>query len=618
MQVQRRLGQHEPKGGTAPLPQAHAKIEQRGHPHPLQRRRVRTLGRDMGEDAVVDSLGMNGVSYGGSCGRNEAVDKHRDLLVSRGDQCAQHRGDLASPQAGEYGERIGETFTMESQSTIDGRCLALQPRIVDARAAADPVGAAAAIKRGIDRRRNGGIADAHFADGKAVGTAGDGLHAVRDGRRAHPVVHGRRKGDIPGGQVQREFEHPKIQLMQSADLADGRPAGGKVGDHLRSDLTRKSGNALVGYTVISGKNRHHRIVEGRLRLALPSGQPLNQFLHAAERARGLCQLAIADAHGIDSFLVAVRHQQEKIEHFGKRIGRHWLASTGGEWEKSATCREALGKCKLATEGAPAPRPTNDNRPAPAGFRFAEDLLMSIRFFSRLPTGNAPHERPDLNRMAPVLPLAGLIILLPSVAVFLLLQWLGAPSYFAAAFAVMTIVIINGGMAEDALADAADGLFGGCTAERRLEIMKDSRHGTYGVCAIVLLLLLRVTAIGSVPNALEAAGILLTAPILARNGASCLTLFLPPARTIGVSSDSGTVSRRSFLIGMAAAIVVSFATAGFAVGILGLLAAYALAALVAWGWITICRKLIGGQTGDMIGGMQSLLEIAVLTAFMVFV
>jgi adenosylcobinamide-GDP ribazoletransferase len=64
--------------------------------------------------------------------------------------------------------------------------------------------------------------------------------------------------------------------------------------------------------------------------------------------------------------------------------------------------------------------------------------------------------------------------------------------------------------------------------------------------------------------------------------------------------------------------VSFATAGFAVGVLGLVAAFGLGALVALGWSNLCRRLIGGQTGDLIGALQALLEIAALTAFMVFV
>lgn len=273
---------------------------------------------------------------------------------------------------------------------------------------------------------------------------------------------------------------------------------------------------------------------------------------------------------------------------------------------------------MTDEGPPAPRPTNDNRPPATALNFGDELVMGVRFFSRLPTGNTPHQRPNLDRMALTLPLTSVVIGVIPVAVLLLLEWAGTPTFFAAVIAVASLIIVTGAMSEDALADAADGLFGGPTIEQRLDIMKDSRHGTYGVCAIVVLLAARIAAVGSVTSPLEAAAILLTAPLLGRSGALWLSVALPAARSGGAAATAGQVSQRNFLIGIGIAAIVSFATAGFAVGILGLVAAFALAAAVAWGWTTLCRKLIGGQTGDLIGALQALLEIAALTAFMIFV
>ena len=103
-----------------------------------------------------------------------------------------------------------------------------------------------------------------------------------------------------------------------------------------------------------------------------------------------------------------------------------------------------------------------------------------------------------------------------------------------------------------------------------------------------------------------------------SGALWLTIALPAARSGGAAATAGQVTPRNFVIGMAITVIVSFATAGFAVGLLGLVLAYGLCALVALGWVVICRRLIGGQTGDLIGALQALLEIAALTAFMVFV
>jgi adenosylcobinamide-GDP ribazoletransferase len=266
---------------------------------------------------------------------------------------------------------------------------------------------------------------------------------------------------------------------------------------------------------------------------------------------------------------------------------------------------------------PKPRPTNDNSPAKPDFRLQDDLLMGLRFYSRLPTGRAPHVRPNLSRMAMALPLTSVVIGLGPAAVLLALEWLNVPHYFAAAVAVAALVIVTGAMAEDALADAADGLFGAATIEERLSIMKDSRHGTYGVSAIVLLLLIRITAIGAIANPLAAAGVWLAATLMARSGALWLTVALPPARSGGAAATAGQVSRQAFGVGAVFMVVLSFVLAGFAVSVFGLIVAYGLGALVVWGWITLCRRLIGGQTGDLIGALQALIEVAVLTGFMIF-
>ncbi len=243
--------------------------------------------------------------------------------------------------------------------------------------------------------------------------------------------------------------------------------------------------------------------------------------------------------------------------------------------------------------------------------------MGLRFYSRLPTGGAPHLRPNLSRMAMALPFTSLVIGLGPAAILLGLEWLGAPHLFAAAVAVAGMVLVTGAMAEDALADAADGLFGAQTVEERLAIMKDSRHGSYGVCAIVLLLLIRVTAVGSIGNPLAAAGVWLAAGVMARSGALWLTAALPPARSGGAAATAGQVSRQAFGIGAVFMVALSFVLAAFAVGVFGLIVAFAVGGLVVWGWVSVCRRLIGGQTGDLIGALQALLEAGVLAAFMTF-
>jgi len=256
----------------------------------------------------------------------------------------------------------------------------------------------------------------------------------------------------------------------------------------------------------------------------------------------------------------------------------------------------------------------------AGGGLAADFVMALRFFSRLPTGSSPHEKPELDRIAMALPFASLAIGIGPALVLVGAGFLGLPAYFAAALAVAVAVIAGGAMAEDAIADAADGLFGGQTRERRLEIMKDSRHGTYGVAALCLFLLLRITALGSVVAAqpLAAAAIWLAAGVGARSGALWLPLALPAARAEGASATAGLVSRRGFAVGAVLALVLFFILAGPATSIVAMVVAVVLALAVIAGWAALCRRLVGGQTGDLIGALIALLEIALLGALVAFV
>jgi len=268
-----------------------------------------------------------------------------------------------------------------------------------------------------------------------------------------------------------------------------------------------------------------------------------------------------------------------------------------------------------------PVPRAAERPPEGGSRLGlrDDLIMALRFFSRLPTGDSPHARPDLGRIAMALPLAALVMgALPA----LLLVGGGAaglPGYFAAALAVAAMVAVGGGMMEDSLADAADGLFGGTTPARRLEILKDSRHGTYGVAALCLFLVLRITALGTltVNNPLAAMGLWLSANIAGRSGAMWVAVALPPARKDGASASAGPLPASRFVVGAALAALLAFIAGAPFSSLLGVVLALFAVALIVWGWAALCRRLVGGQTGDLIGAAAGLGEIAALTILLIF-
>ena len=270
---------------------------------------------------------------------------------------------------------------------------------------------------------------------------------------------------------------------------------------------------------------------------------------------------------------------------------------------------------IAAETVAASRPAA----VPGGMGLMDDFVMAMRFFSRLPTGGSPHQKPELNRIAMALPLASLAIGILPALLLIGAALIGLPAYFAAALAVGAMVLISGAMAEDALADAADGLFGGHTAARRLEIMKDSRHGTYGVAALCLLLVLKVSALGAVAavSPLAAGSIWLAASIMGRSGALWLAVALPAARPDGISAAAGAVSGRSFAVGAVFALVLLFVLAGPATSLVALGCTIVVAMAAIAGWLALCQRLVGGQTGDLIGALGAVLEIAVLAALLPF-
>ena len=245
--------------------------------------------------------------------------------------------------------------------------------------------------------------------------------------------------------------------------------------------------------------------------------------------------------------------------------------------------------------------------------------MGLRFYSRLPTDDRPFEKPDLTRIALGLPFTSFVIGIGPALLLLLGALVGLPGLMAATLAVGAMIAVTGAMGEDALGDTADGLIGGSTIERRLEIMKDSRHGTYGVSAMVLFIAVRITALGSLAaiNPLAAAGVWLAVTILGRSGALWLTVDLHPAREGGASASVGRLRRGGFLIGAGFAALLAFVFAAPFTSLLGVVLAVLVAAGVALGWSQICRRLIGGQTGDLIGALGALIEIASLTVLMIF-
>ncbi|MCZ6764473.1 MAG: adenosylcobinamide-GDP ribazoletransferase [Alphaproteobacteria bacterium] len=198
--------------------------------------------------------------------------------------------------------------------------------------------------------------------------------------------------------------------------------------------------------------------------------------------------------------------------------------------------------------------------------------------------------------------AGLVLFLASV--------FSLPAPIAAGLALACAVLLTGALHEDGLAVVADGFGGGATAERTLEIMRDSRIGTYGTLALIFSVGLKWLLLTSIATAGPTGAILalITAHTLSRAILPPAMTILPPARGDGLGATAGRPGwPRSVGAAALGSAVVIVLLPYFA---LGAIAATALGGVII-GWIAWRR--IGGQTGDVLGAIQQICEIFILMA-----
>jgi adenosylcobinamide-GDP ribazoletransferase len=239
---------------------------------------------------------------------------------------------------------------------------------------------------------------------------------------------------------------------------------------------------------------------------------------------------------------------------------------------------------------------------------ANDLKESLRFLTRLPMGLVmPDGDADLTRATWAFPLAGVAVGLIGAAIYVLSHQLGLPAWIAAALAVAATLAVTGCLHEDGLADTADGFGGGDTRERKLEIMRDSRIGTYGVCALMLSILLRVAALAAFANPAPAVWALIAAHGGARATLPLFMALVPPARRDGLAYAAGRPSSERVITASVLGILILAIALGPAHGIAALIFLLVIIALMAW--LSVVQ--IEGQTGDVLGAVEQVSEIVIL-------
>jgi adenosylcobinamide-GDP ribazoletransferase len=250
---------------------------------------------------------------------------------------------------------------------------------------------------------------------------------------------------------------------------------------------------------------------------------------------------------------------------------------------------------------------------------AIDLAHCVRFYSRLPVPALPweqdaHAPPSFPRMLRMIPVAGLVLGLLPAAVLGLALLIDLGPWLAATLSVATMVLTTGALHEDGLADTADSV-GGTTREKRLEIMRDSRIGSFGASALFLALALRIGALAALTARIDGAAVLaaiLVVASLSRTAGLMPLVFLPPARPDGMSQAVGQPARRTFWRagGIAAVLaIVLGALADLPAG--GIALMLALSGLSGLALTRFAKRHLGGQTGDIAGAAQQVAEVAAL-------
>lgn len=237
-------------------------------------------------------------------------------------------------------------------------------------------------------------------------------------------------------------------------------------------------------------------------------------------------------------------------------------------------------------------------------RVLAELAAAFSLLTRLPVPTR-HEAPS-PRAAWAWPVAGAVIGALAATATTAALALSLPAGVAAGIALVTAALLTGGLHEDGLADTADGLMGGQTKERRLEIMKDSRIGSYGTLALLLITLIRWSALTALVGAGHHWPALIAAGALSRAPMAVLIATLPNARGTGLSHLTGRPPRSATLAALGIAAAIALLATGLTLVPMALAAA-ATTALLARAAI----KGIGGQTGDILGASQQLAEAAAL-------
>jgi adenosylcobinamide-GDP ribazoletransferase len=243
------------------------------------------------------------------------------------------------------------------------------------------------------------------------------------------------------------------------------------------------------------------------------------------------------------------------------------------------------------------------------------LLTAFQYFTRIPMPRwVGHDGAQLSGTLRYFPFVGIVVGATAAACVWACARVFSPT-LAVLLSTAVTVVLTGAFHEDGLADTADGLGGGHTRERALEIMKDSRIGAFGALALILALSIKVSALAALPVG-QAMVAMICAHALSRWCAVLIVWRLPYARSDGNTRAQSVVARIGFA-DLAIASVLGLAPLALALAlgdwhaIAGTLAAFVVCIGLGF-WF---RRRLDGYTGDTLGATQQLAELTFYLAWL---
>ena len=237
----------------------------------------------------------------------------------------------------------------------------------------------------------------------------------------------------------------------------------------------------------------------------------------------------------------------------------------------------------------------------------DDLRTAVGFLTRLPMPHPDGPMPqNFVRAHRMFPLVGAAIGAAVGLFCLALRAVGLPDLAAAALALGASALLTGALHEDGLADVADGFGGGRDLASKLEIMRDSRLGTYGALILMVSFVAKLVALAALPDRFVVQA-LIAAHALARGTLPFMVMSLPYARNDGLAANAGRPDFATALTAGAFALLIALLALPWRDALGAALVAAACAIGMAW----LSQRQIRGQTGDVLGGAEQLGETAIL-------